>query len=409
MENKQKLPFIAILYRILILFYLCWGSHAWFTWWADFTDKNITIALNIIFFLIAECYRRRMSIVLKRDKRIGIAVLCLVIAVVSGTESFGPLLIPNTLLRIYPLYVLLSDKDNAPSILSFLVTSMSVILVPGLIMHIIDLTVGMPISVPSVYGESYAYIFFNYFFLLKPIAEYEAESGRFFSIFIEPGYLGILLSFPLYASKFDLTKKQTWILICGLIASFSLFGIVSSLVGYILIRLSKDLAVKKIVLFILLSLPVYYFGVTYNNGNNIINSLIIERLQPDDEKGISGNNRVGEVCDAYFDQMVADGSILYGMGYTKAEKMLGDETGIHGAGFKFFCIINGALSAVLFLLFYFYVAPRRYIGKNKIYLWGLFLIYILAFFTQATPLATTWLTCYMLGYANDSNEKAIYQ
>lgn len=408
MENKQKLPFIAILYRILILFYLCWGSHAWFTWWADFTDKNMTIVVNIIFFLIAESYRRAKKIHLSKDNSVITAIIFLVLAVITGTESFGPLLIPNTLFRFYPLYVLLSDKDNAPSILSFLVTSISVILVPGLVMHIIDLIEGMPMSIPSVYGDSYAYIFFNYGFMLKSIG-FEEGTGRFMSIFIEPGYLGILLAFLLYASRFDLKKTQTWILLGGLVFSFSLFGFVSSLIGYTFIRFSKNRAINKILLFVLLLVPIYFIGVSYNNGDNPVNKLIIERLQPDDEKGFTGNNRVGESFDYYFEQMVLDGSILTGMGNTKAENVFADENGIHGAGYKRYCVINGALSALLFLLFYFFVAPRRNFEKNKVYLYGLLVMFILAFIIQATPLSTTWLTCYMLGYANDSNEKAIYK
>lgn len=408
MNNKHKHLTISYLYRILILFYLCWGSHAWFTWWADFTDKYMTFVVNIVFFLIAEFYRRTMKVVLAKDSGILVALTFLLLAIFTSTDSFGPLLIPNALLRMYPLYVLLSDKKNAPSILSFLMTSISVILIPGLVMHVIDIAVGMPIGFPSVYGDSYAYIFSNYGFMLKPMADYETDSGRFFSVFIEPGYLGVLLSLLLYASKFDFKKKQTWILLCGLLASFSLSGIVTTIIGYTFIRLSKDMVIKKMFLYVVLLLPVYFIGISYNDGDNQVNNLIIKRLQPDKENGLSGNNRVGEDFDIYFEKMVADGSILFGMGQVKAEKIFADENGIHGAGYKRYCVINGALSAIFFLLFYFYLGPRRYLGKNKVYLWGLFVMYILSFLPLGYALSQTWLTCYMIGYVNDSNKNAIY-
>ena len=113
MGNKLKLPFIVILYRMLILFYLCWGAHAWFTWWIDFLDKNETLFVNIIIFLIAETYRRKMSIPIINDKSIVSAILCLILGQVTG-NAFGPMLIPNLLLRMYPIYILLCDDESNP-------------------------------------------------------------------------------------------------------------------------------------------------------------------------------------------------------------------------------------------------------------------------------------------------------
>lgn len=409
MENNQKLPFIAILYRLLILFYLCWGAHAWFTWWIDFLDKNEALAVNFIIFLIAEAYRRKMNIPLINDKSIISAIICLILGQVTGTV-FGPLLIPNLLFHMYPIYVLICDEKNSPSVLSFLVNSIAIILVPGLILHLYNLSVGLPPSIPSIYGDSLSYIFFNYGFMLQPIADYESDSGRFFSIFIEPGYLGVLLAFLLYASKFDMRKKQTWILLAGLVASFSLSGIMSAVIGYLFIRMSEGRAIKKVVGYLLLLVPVYFVGLEYNGGNNKINELIIQRLQPDEEKGFSGNNRVGEQFDIYFEDMVKDGSILFGMGYDKANKLLADENGmIHGAGYKRYFVIYGALSGIFFFLFYFFMGPGRPMLKNKRYLWGLYVMFVISFLPLGYPLSTTWLVGYALGYVNDSNADAIYK
>lgn len=409
MGNKIKLPFIVILYRILILFYLCWGAHAWFTWWIDFLDKNETLSVNIIVFLIAEMYRRKMSIPIINDKSIVSAILCLILGQVTG-NSFGPLLIPSLLLRMYPIYILLCDEKNSPAVLSFLVNTIAIILVPGLILHFYNQSVGLPPSIPSIYGDSLSYIFFNYGFMLQPIADYESDSGRFFSIFIEPGYLGVLLAFLLYASKFDMRKKQTWILLVGLFASFSLSGIMSSVIGYIFVKASKNMPIKKVVVFLLLLMPVYFVGLEYNGGDNKVNELIIQRLQPDEEKGFSGNNRVGELFDIYFEQMIEDGSILTGMGIDKANKLLSDDNGmIHGAGYKRYFVINGLLSGLFFFLFYFFMGPGRPMQKNKRYLWGLYVMFIISFLPLGYPLSTTWLVGYALGYANDTNNNAIYK
>lgn len=55
-------------------------------------------------------------------------------------------------------------------------------------------------------------------------------------------------------------------------------------------------------LYVVLLLPVYYIGISYNDGDNQVNNLIISRLMPDKEKGFSGNNRVSEDFDIYFEK-----------------------------------------------------------------------------------------------------------
>jgi hypothetical protein len=403
----QNNKVVVILYKVLILFYLCWGSHAWFTWWADFFEGFEDILVYSIFAVIAELYRRKMRIGLLYDTKLVLAILCMIIGQVLGSP-FGPLLIPRLLLQFYPLYVLLSDYQNTPHILHFLMKCIAFILIPGLILHLIDLSIGLPALIPSIYGDSISYIFFNYGFLLKPIADYESDSGRFFSIFIEPGYLGVLLALLLYASRFDFSKKTTWVLCAGLIASFSLSGIVTALIGFFIIRVCNHNA-KKVILPILLLIPVYFVGESYNRGDNYLNNLIIQRLQPDKKKGIAGNNRVGDEFDLYFDRMLNDGSILFGMGGKKATVMLGDKDGmIHGAGYKRYCVINGALSALFFFLFYYFLGIARHKNKNRIYLWGLFTMFVVSFIPLGYPLSTTWLTCIVLGHVNDRNKNAIY-
>ena len=108
--------------------------------------------------------------------------------------------------------------------------------------------------------------------------------------------------------------------------------------------------------------------------------------------------------------MIEDGSILTGMGIDKANKLLSDDNGmIHGAGYKRYFVINGLLSGLFFFLFYFFMGPGRPMQKNKRYLWGLYVMFIISFLPLGYPLSTTWLVGYALGYANDTNNNAIYK
>ena len=56
--------------------------------------------------------------------------------------------------------------------------------------------------------------------------------------------------------------------------------------------------------YILILSVVYYTGITYQNGNNLFNELILERMQIDDEKGFSGNNRTGEITNNTYESFL---------------------------------------------------------------------------------------------------------
>ena len=73
----QNNKVVVFLYKVLILFYLCWGAHAWFTWWADFFEGFEDILVYSIFAVIAELYRRKMRIELLRDTKLVLAILCM--------------------------------------------------------------------------------------------------------------------------------------------------------------------------------------------------------------------------------------------------------------------------------------------------------------------------------------------
>ena len=307
----------------------------------------------------------------------------------------------------YPMLVLLCDKKNVYKILKIVRFVFSIVLIPSIILHIVFTLIGFPLSFLFVVEGNSFYTFYNYIILLKNISA-DGESIRYTGFFLEPGYLATLCSFLLYVFKYDLKNKYNCVLFIALILSFSLAGYVATLFGWLFVLYSKGKNVIRLFYFFLLLYLLFLSFKGYNAGDNYINKYIYSRLEYDKDKGIKGNNRNSELADFYFYKMCEDGSILLGKGASGVKKTngggadSGDYTNqIRGAGFKVYCIVNGCISAVCYMLFYLLLAidGKKYGRKYRL----LFFVLIVMIFMQASyPSSSSWLVPYILGI-NGSN------
>ena len=292
--------FLLVLYRISLLFGIFWGAHAWFTWWIDF-DTTYTYLVLVLLAVISALYKSMANIRLSNSPTIILALGCFIIANFFRNQ-FALLGTARALLVVYLIWVLLSDKKSAiQGHLAFVIKAMSFILFLGLIEFVLLNFASIP-SFPIQFGEKVNYVFFNYLFYIKNVSDYVHGTGlvRFGSVFLEPGYLAVFLVFLLYARRFDFSIRDNRIMLYSIILSFSLAGYVLSLLGYLFSRHvnnGKNRIVFKILTLGLSLLVLYLFAVSYNGGDNDINNQIVQRLQYDKEKGISGNNRSSDLFE----------------------------------------------------------------------------------------------------------------
>lgn len=400
---KKKIVFRLYSFSIIVL--LLWGANAWFLMNLPF---DVSLSIRILIFILALWYKVTFNIKLKFNVKQQIAIISFILAgifarQITRFESFMTFAI-----TYYPIVILLADRNNCEEIMNVVKKVLAFILVPSMILHLIFISTSYPPSfLFEVEGNS-QYTFFNYIFLIKNIV-FEFDNIRFGSIFLEPGYLGTLCSFMLYALKFNFKDKACLIIGLALVLSLSLAGYISAFVAWIFWQYSKGESVKKYVIYLIMFGGVYVFSQNYNGGKNFAMEYIFSRLESDKDKGIKGNNRNSELTDFYFEKMCEDGSILWGLGQDQIQKINGggandgDFTNqIRGAGYKIYCVNNGCLAAVLFILFYFLVADvgsvcqRRY---NK-----MFALLILIIFMQASyPTSFSWIIPFILGI-NTSKE-----
>ena len=125
----------------------------------------------------------------------------------------------------------------------------------------------------------------------------------------------------------------------------------------------------------------------------MINELILARMEYDEDKGFSGNNRVFGDIDYYYDRLLHSPTLFW-TGYSRETLKQLAEAGSRGTGFVMFVITNGFFGLILVSLFYIYYARTSKCKKYAL----MFLIFVCAAFWQRCyPFWTSWLICYAWG------------
>lgn len=279
-------------------------------------------------------------------------------------------------------------KDNyKASLLQDTTKWLSYILAPGIVVYVLWIIFQFPgfgvLSKPYGYSDHYNYIFF-----IRPVAFMLVP--RFSGPFMEPGHLGMIGVFFLYANRFDFKhKKHLWILLISVLLSLSLAGYV---LLFFAILFDSKVSLKRLLSCSFIFLILYVFVTEiWNNGDNPINSTIFERLEYDEEKGISGNNRNFNYTEIYFSKMCDDMSIVWGIGFDGFMKGM-DEGKIGGAGLMVFLMQYGIIGTLLVIAYYLSIAMS---GFDKKFAIGFFGLIIICFLQRAYPTWIAWLLPYI--------------
>lgn len=189
---------------------------------------------------------------------------------------------------------------------------------------------------------------------------------RFYSIFDEPGVLGTLSAFVLFANKYDFKNKSNIIILIGGIFTFSLAFIIISLVGYIILNVSKGFKLWKYILTLCIISFIVFLVLKDNETFQIA---VIDRLQDFDSSSV--DSRTSDYMNTYFKDFILSNDVFFGMGTS----FLNEQRSLfQGQGYKFFLIEYGIIGFILVLLMYYSIL-RKYPKKGYLLLF----IYILSF------------------------------
>ena len=205
------------------------------------------------------------------------------------------------------------------------------------------------VNLPNVSVERGNYSYTNFFFFLLDDRElWNILIPRFNSVFLEPGHMGTTI-IMLLATQIGKWKK--WYNVVLFVALLMSFSLAAYCLGVMLLFLRLWMLRRKIVLKILGL--VSFLGVivggsfVYNDGDNMLNNLIVMRLEVSDTgDDFKGNNRVSEDFEKEFESFLGSSDILFG------REM--DYEGWGNSGYRVYIYDYGMAGFALFFVFYFF-------------------------------------------------------
>ena len=205
------------------------------------------------------------------------------------------------------------------------------------------------VNLPKVSVERGNYSYTNFFFFLLDDRElWNILIPRFNSVFLEPGHMGTTI-IMLLATQIGKWKK--WYNVVLFVALLMSFSLAAYCLGVMLLFLRLWMLRRKIVLKVLGL--VSFLGIivggsfVYNDGDNMLNNLIVMRLEVSDTgDDFKGNNRVSEDFEKEFESFLGSSDVLFG------REM--DYEGWGNSGYRVYIYDYGMAGFALFLLFYFF-------------------------------------------------------
>ena len=169
---------------------------------------------------------------------------------------------------------------------------------------------------------------------------------RFNSVFMEPGHLGTAGTFLLLTQLGNWKKWYNAIILVSTILTFSLAAFVLLvMVMFVNAWVKGKRILPKLLCLVGFLIIVTIGAILYNDGDNLLNTLIIERLEIDDGK-LAGDNRVTDTFEAAYNDFLQTDDILFGREYELAEFGWGN------AGYRVYIYDYGLVVLALTILFY---------------------------------------------------------
>lgn len=300
--------------------------------------------------------------------------------------------------------VLLLKEPYKEELFGWFIKSISFILfisIPAWILFLLGFKFahGPVIDIGDGFHYMYDYVFF--------VTSYDSFSisPRFCSVFLEPGWIGTICCFLLFGLQLNIKRIETWLCLAAILLSMSLSAVVNFILCLILWGCLKNKQKIKYLLFIFSVIGgVAMFATTYNKGNNIINSMIVERLAFDEDLGIAGNNRTNEDFDNEFESMMKSTNRWFGTRHTHDENFsMNNDWYNRSSGIKKELYDNGIIGTGIFMFFLFFIFKRYLDRRCFVFL----LCFILASFVRNLWRSDLYLLLYVVSLSTIYGSRAI--
>ena len=354
-----------------------WGAlMPWFIW----KIEGVYFILSFMFIFMSMLISRTLESPLFTRKDYHIPMMSYLILVVMMRIVNGNNINSYISLVFYSLIFLSlfsASITELKKLMKFLCKVMAILLAVSLFFFVLYI-LGFPLPNSPIAHEELMYSYTNYYFFLIDDRSFFVLIPRFHSVFMEPGHLGTAGTFLLLTQLGNWKKWYNVILLVSTILTFSL----AAFVLLVMVMFANAWIRRKKILSKLLFLAGFLAFVTvsaifYNDGDNLLNTLIIERLEVNDGK-LAGDNRVTNTFEAAFNDFLQTDDILFGREYELAEFGWGN------AGYRVYIYDYGLVVLVLTILFYILAVSS---SRERRAIISMFVIAVASFWVRATPLS----------------------
>lgn len=178
----------------------------------------------------------------------------------------------------------------------------------------------------------------NYgFFVINPTA----NVFRFYSVFDEPGALGTLGAYLLYANKYQFSKWYNLSILLGCLCTLSAAFYILTLMGMLYLSIGS---MRRLLMIVIPLLIIFWIGYEFIKDSEEFNGFVVERILNASD---SLDERSGDAVGAFFKRMSLF-ELLFGIGYSRVVELGLD----YGASYKNFIIENGLVSLLILIYSY---------------------------------------------------------
>ncbi|MBR4644550.1 MAG: hypothetical protein IKO73_05270 [Bacteroidaceae bacterium] len=277
--------------------------------------------------------------------------------------------------------VLFLFRINTEDLVKFgnvLSISMGALLLPSLFFYALYL---LGFSLPNYYIDNplAEYSYENYYFFLVNLNEAWTIIPRFQSVFVEPSHLAMACIVLLLTQVGNWKKWYNVTMFVAIFISFSLAGYLFLIIVLFASAWMKGRNIwNKLLALVGFSFLIGISAIFYNDGDNLVNQLIVQRLVVNDDGKLEGDNRVTTEFETAYNDFVKSDKLLFGEGTEKLEQF-----GWGNAGYRVYIYVYGLISLVFLLFFLLAISIT---GTSKRGIFVMLLIHAISFIPHAITL-----------------------
>lgn len=338
---KKLISFVRSHYTVcLILAIIFLQNPIWALWYIPYTE------ISFLFCLLLFLSKRKY--ISKLGSRGMLPILLLVLMYILYPIVRGGFHGSNFVYILCFIAALSINLDESKLTLEIISKFLGLVVGASVVAWLLNMTVvNFPVigTIDITKMKGFPTIMENYFFFVQNAS---SRSLRFYSIFDEPGVLGTLGAYVLFANKYNFKKWYNLSLFIGCLCTMSMAFYALSLVGLVY---TNSQSRRAIIMSLLVIGVVLYFAYDFLKEYEEFNDLIVERML-----NISGSldKRTDYYVSDFYDKMsIMD--YMFGIGSTAIEEK---ELNI-GASYKTFIIENGLISLMVLMYAYFILNKKN--------------------------------------------------